>query len=200
MPIVFDKKAGQYRGEDGKFVPRITIENLITNEIVRNQRRSQALTTKLIEGDLDLDVWQQSIMQTIKESHLRLGILGSGGINNMDASKYGAIGNQIKEQYQYLAKFARSIEDSELSEAQIRMRLDQYMQSSKVTFYKLELKTRLNDGFQRGKRLLDRQSKHCPACITHERLDWVSLSEIVAPGTSCQCRSNCRCKLKYSRF
>ncbi|MGL5065324.1 MAG: hypothetical protein ACRC62_35585, partial [Microcoleus sp.] len=94
----------------------------------------------------------------------------------------------------------KSIENSELSEAQIRMRLDQYMKSGKTTFYNIELKSRIADGFQRGKRLLDRQAKHCPACINHEKREWVNLSDIVAPGTNCQCRSNCRCKLKYSRF
>jgi hypothetical protein len=200
MPITFDRNTGQYRGEDGRFVPRSTIESLISNEIARNQRRSQELTTKLISGDLELGDWQRQIMQTIKDSHLRLGILGAGGVDNASPSTYGTIGSQIKDQYKYLALFATSIEASELSEAQIRVRLDQYMKSSKITFYKIELKSRVADGFQRGKRLLDRQSKHCEACLGHERPMWVNLSDIIAPGTDCQCRSNCRCRVQYSRF
>lgn len=200
MAFTYDRKAGQYRGNDGRFVPRREIESLIDREIQSNQRKVQSLTGRLVSGEIELGDWQRSIMDLLRDSHLRLGLLGSGGKNAVSSVEYGAIGNRIKDQYRYLAEFAKSIEKEELSEAQVRSRIDQYAKSSRITFHEMELKTRAIDGFKRGRRLLDLQSKHCAACIAHEKKEWVNLSEIVAPGVGCQCRSNCRCRLFYSRF
>jgi hypothetical protein len=198
--IEYDRRAGQYRGPDGRFVGRSRIEALIQGEISQNQTSVRDLTTSLLLGSLSLPEWQTSIAQTLKYSHIRMGLLASGGRNATDSSDYGTIGAELRSQYQYLNKFAIEIEKGELSEAQILSRVNQYARSPKITFYKLELQTRLNDGFKRGRRLMDLQSNHCKSCINYQRLDWVNLSDVIAPGTSCECRMHCQCRIFYSRF
>lgn len=198
--IEYDQRTGQYRGSDGRFVGRSRIESLVQGEVSHNQDLMRDLTTKLIESDITLPEWQNAIAQQLKDSHVRMGLFASGGKNAMTPKGYDSIVESVNDQIDYFNNFSAAIEKGELSDAQIMARVGQYSRSSKTTFYKLELETRLDNGFQRGKRLLDAQSNHCAACIEHQRPEWVDLSDIIAPGMQCECRMNCRCRIMYSKF
>lgn len=202
MPIgiEYDQRTGQYRGSDGRFVGRSRVESLVQGELSRNQDLMRDLTTKLIGSDLSLPDWQKAIANQLKDSHIRMGLLASGGKNAITPDGLESITDSLNTQYQYFNDFSAAIEKGDLSDAQIMARIGQYARSSKTTFYKLELEARLDNGFKRGKRLLDAQSNHCAACIEHQRPEWVDLSDIIAPGLNCDCRMNCRCRVMYSRF
>jgi hypothetical protein len=158
------------------------------------------LTTQLIGNAIDLGTWQNTIAATLTDSHIRMGLLASGGSNVAGDKELLSIGAELKKQFGYLNSFATALENGELSPEQTLARVAQYAKSGRSTFYKLELETRRSDGFQRGKRLLDIQSNHCSSCVNHQRLEWVDLSDLIAPGTDCECRVNCRCRLMYSKF
>ena len=198
--IEYDRRSGQYRGPDGRYIGRSRIDALIQNDLAQVQASMRDLTSKLIEDSIDLGTWQQSMADLIKDSHLRMGLLASGGINAVSSVEYGAIGYEIKKQYQYLEIFSSSIRNGELSIEQVLARVNQYARSGRATFYNLEVRTRKENGFKKGKRLLDAQANHCSKCIAHQRTTWVDLSDIIAPGTNCYCRVNCRCRLEYARF
>lgn len=198
--IEYDRRAGQYRGLDGRFIGRSRIESLVLQELGATELRMRELTTNLIDGSLLLEDWQTSIASKLKDSHIRLGLLASGGVNATGQKEFLSINTEIKKQFDYFNSFSESIGKGDLSVEQILARINQYAKSGRSTFYKLELETRRSDGFKRGRRLLDPQSNHCAACLNHQRIDWVDLSDLIAPGTDCQCRVNCRCRLLYSRF
>ncbi len=198
--IAYDTRAGQYRGANGRFVPREQVQRFVDQEIRRTQIRLQAQTRLLVEGKLDIPAWQMAMAGLVKDSHLRMAALGSGGKDQLDARQYGAVGYQLKRQYQFLDQFAQDLADGKLTPERAIWRSGLYASSVKQTFSRTEQLSREREGFTVGKRLLDAQAQHCPECIGYERPDWVAIADIMPVGTNCSCQNFCKCRIVYARM
>ncbi|MBD3882171.1 hypothetical protein IFO70_10410 [Phormidium tenue FACHB-886] len=197
MPT-YDARAGQYRGENGRFVPRLEIMRLLDQEAVRTQTQLRGHTRLLIGGKLDLAEWESRTAATLKAAHLRIASLAAGGKGNLSPKHYGAIGYQLRGQYEYLDKFANDLAAGKLTPNQALRRSAQYGQSIRKTFHRAEQITRGSEGFSEAKRSLDPQAKHCASCLAHStRGRWKPIAEVVLPGAACACGQFCRCSIVY---
>lgn len=201
LQIRYDPNSGQYRNlSSGRFVGRSQVLKLLDQEVGRTEARLAAHTRLLTQGTINLPEWQIRMAQTLKESHLRMGMFAAGGKERMNPSLTGATGVQLRKQYQYLDRFAHDIAAGRLTPQQAIARSRLYGKSIKLTFFRVEKLSRKSEGFMVGKRLLDPQAKHCRSCIRHHRPDWVEIDQIVSPGTSCECQNNCRCQVLYAKL
>lgn len=199
--IVYNSNAGRYVYADSRqFVPNAVIDNLLDQEIKRLETRLAATTRLLADDKLTLAEWQTRFATTLRDAHIQIGALASGGKNQMGSQQYGAIGFQLRRQYQYLDGFAQDLQDGKLTAAQALSRSRQYGSSINTTFHRLEQVTRQSEGFNEAKRGLDPQARHCASCPGYSTNgEWRAIDQVVSPGVNCECGQRCRCPISYRR-
>ncbi len=202
MELKFDRRSGQYRNlETGRFVPRADVLRLVEEETLRGEVRLKAIARLLIAGRIDLPEFQERFAEQLKASHLRLGMLSSGGKEGVTKADYGAVGKNLRDEYKYLRGFGQAIAAGELNPEQIVKRAASYGQSARISFFSVEKQSRKRNGVNQGRRDLDPQSsKHCADCLRHATHGWVGIDQIVPVGTKCLCRQRCRCRISWRAF
>ena len=74
--------------------------------------------------------------------YIQLGILGRGGRDQMTQSDWGRIGQMLRSQYGYLDGFMDEIANGNLTEGQIRSRLNMYYESAQSSYETMNAITR----------------------------------------------------------
>lgn len=72
----------------------------------------ERLATQYSNGSLSLREWQEAMKNEIRNSHISQYVVGHGGRDTMSFADWGRLGYKIREQYQYLERFARDLEGS----------------------------------------------------------------------------------------
>jgi len=194
----YDRRTGNYRSANGRFVPRATILRLVDEESLRLSTRLKAHTRLLTSERIDLLEWQRRMAEDIKLSGIRMGVLASGGRSQTSSASYGAIGRELRSQYSFLANFAQDLAAGKLSKEQAIARAGMYGGSARTAFHQAEKVTRKREGFKLAKRILDPQSNHCRECLEHATGDrYLPIADIVPIGSNCSCHSRCRCKILF---
>lgn len=199
MTLTYDRRVGQYRGDDGRFIPRSEVGRLVDQMSDRLAVRMAAQTRLLIAQKISLPEWQIATASAIKDAHLQAAMLAAGGKDRLTNQHLGTIGAELKRQYKFIDKFAADMSTGEMTEAQALRRSKAYGKSIKLSYSRSEKITRINNGANAGKRILDVQARHCPECLSYARLDWAPIMEIVPVGVACSCQNNCRCRIVFAR-
>jgi hypothetical protein len=149
----------------------------------------------MVRDRLSIANFQLSVANDLKNTHIQLAMLASGG-GKIDL----AVETELGEQFDRLDKFGQSIARGELSVPQIKARTRQYANSARMSFYKIEALSKARSGIKTGKRLLDNQAKHCASCLRYAGLGYVPLAELISPGTDCECGYGCKCSVVYRYY
>lgn len=200
---VYDPRLSQYKDKQtGKIVSKAKILKLFDNEKARLETRLVKLSSQLERGDLTIAQWQRQITQELKQSHIRMGLLAGGGTNVPYTRKlYGAIGNNLKKQQEFLVQFRRDIQKGKYKDnpEKLKWRARLYADSIRESFNDGERIARNQEGFDLAKRILDAGANHCDDCRRYANRGWVPLNEVVRPKTNCECKWRCRCFLAWKR-
>lgn len=196
----FDARSHRYRNaETGRFVRYAEVLKLADEEVNRLEVRLQGHARLLNSGKIGVAEFQTRMAESLKESHLRMAMLGAGGKKAMTPSQYGHVGQQLRKQYEYLYRFGKVLEGQTLTEAQILRRAKSYAKSVNIAFRQAEMTARGGVGFY-GKRLLDPQARHCAECISYQTLTWTPVSQITPLGVNCSCGGKCRCRMVFRKI
>lgn len=196
--IEYVPAAGQYRdAETKRFVPRSRILLELDREKQATQARMSGLTRRLASGSLSVSEWQMQMGQSLKNSHIRLAALSAGGRSQITQRHLGVVGGRLRGEYARIANFAQEMKAGQISVAQAIARSKLYAQSALQTFHAGEKISREQEGKTMAMRSLDPGADHCRQCPGHATGGFVPLSQIVAIGTDCDCRGNCRCSIIY---
>lgn len=200
--IAYSSSTGQYRDlSTGRFVRRTEVMKFVDREIERTKVQLQGHTRLLIGDRINMAEWQVRMAETLKASHIRMGALGSGGVENLNSRKYGAIGYQLRQQYEYLSKFSLDVAEGWLTPKQALVRSGLYATSIKLSFNRCEQLTKQEEGFRTARRGLDPQANHCASCINYStRGQWMPIDQVVLPGVACECGQFCKCPIEFSKF
>ncbi len=168
---------------------------------IQNKRSKTYLekqAKRLVNREISLSQFQTIMTEELKRSHLRMGLLASGGKDGISKAGYGATGQRLKEEYSYLRNFVNAIARGELTEPRIIYRAGLYGLSSAAAFYKSEQISRIENGAVLAKRSLDPQAQHCPDCpALSTNGQWLPIEQVTPPTRNCVCRSRCRCIIQY---
>lgn len=131
-------------------------------------QRMENLTQRMIDEEIDMITWQIEMKDLLRESYKLQFIAGKGG----DASQifigdYGAMGQPLSKQYEYLNAFARAVREAADAGKDVQFavkRAGMYGLSSQQVFWK--------------------------AAIPAE------LSQVPGDGKT-QCKTHCQCTLKF---
>jgi len=194
-PWRYDVSTGRYRGPDGRFLPRTRQRNILDTALASSSREMKSLGEQLRTRQITLPQWEREMRTQIKAAHLANGAMARGGFKRLGPREYGRIGAQVKEQYRYLAKFAREIEAGLPLDGRFLNRTGMYAQAGRGTFHKLEQAEMADLGMTEERNVLH-PADHCAGCLGETALGWVPIGDLVPIGSR-DCRANDRCTIEY---
>jgi hypothetical protein len=189
---------GRFVNERGQFISDAAVRSVIDNIADHASDRMAAASQALLEGRSSLAAWQASLLQDIKNAHVSTGVLAHGGVQQMNAQRWGALGPTIREQYQFLANFAAQIASGEQPlNGSLTARARQYGQASRVTYERTRGAAQQVRGYQSCRNVLH-AGESCSQCRSEAARGWVPVGTLVPVGSRI-CRSNCRCTISFRR-
>jgi hypothetical protein len=195
----YDRNAGRYRDERGKFLSQAAVQKLVDGRIGKLETQLKQFTRMLGNGSISLDQWQGSVREAIKAAHIQAAIIGHGGRGNMGSAEYGRVGQRLRSEYAYLQNFASDLLGRRISAPMSLARISLYAQSVRGSFLQGEETQKQKQGFSLMRRKLDAQAQHCQDCIVYAARGVVPIGVVPLPGQRCACRAHCRCSVEYFR-
>ena len=195
----YDRNAGRYRDERGKFLSKASVEKLVDGRIGKLESKLKQFTRMLANGSITLDQWQGSVREAIKAAHIQAAIIGHGGRSGMGSAEYGRIGQRLRLEYDYLQRFAGDLLRGAVSAPMAISRIGLYAQSVRGSYW---LGTELREqaqGYSLMRRILDDQAQHCSDCLAFAARGTVPIGSVPLPGQRCACGARCRCSVRYFR-
>lgn len=204
--VTYDPRSGRYRSEFGGFLSAVDVRSVVEGEVNRLNTRLQTINDALLTNAIPLSLWEEAIAAQVKQSHLRVTALGVGGDEALRRSPlarryFGVAGRNLRDVYASIRRLGDRIENGDLTEAQIRDRVNRLGNTVIPAHGRAQLLTRIaQQGHNEGARRLDVNVKnHCAQCPGHQRLDWVPIDQIVPVGHACDCGGYCHCTVR-TRF
>lgn len=185
--------------ETGKIVSRAVVADGLEAMMDASAVNMNALTQSLIDGQISLASWQSGMMTEIKNAHVASAALANGGWQNMTQADWGATGQLIREQYDFLRNYAKEIADgTQALDGRALVRSDLYADAANGTYWEIDKRSHLQDGFDEGRRVLEPGADHCEDCEEYASEGWMPIDDIPEIGNS-QCTTRCRCEIEYRR-
>lgn len=190
-----------YNAETGQFVAQSDIRSALENLIDQSGLNMNALTQSLQDGKISLADWQSGMMREIKLTHTASGALANGGWGQMTQSDWGATGQLIRQQYDYLRNFAKEIADgTQPLDGRMLVRADLYADSSNGTYATIRGRAYLADGFEEERRVLEvKDGNNCDGCVEQAAQGWQPIGTLEPIGSQ-ECITRCRCVFSYRRM
>jgi len=186
-----------YSLETGVFVSRASVTAGLESVLDVSALRMNAVTQSLIDGNISIAGWQSEMMQQIKLTHTASAALSQGGFGQMTQSDWGATGALIKKQYKYLENYAADIANgTQVLDGRALVRSDMYADAANGTFWEMDKRSMIADGYEEGRRVLESGADHCDDCEEYASEGWMPIDEIPEIGDS-QCMTRCRCTIEF---
>lgn len=193
---------GAYRNDQtGQIVEardaRIAFDSYIDNSTAI----SKDLAISLQNGRLSLADWQTRMASHIKDVQINAAINANGGRDQMTRSDWGRTGQLIKQQYQFLDKFAEDIASGKQPlDGRFVQRSQLYTQSGETTRNVFETVNARDAGMDEERSLLEaRDNRNCEgagSCPGETNKGWQPIGTLIPIGNRI-CNKNCRCHFEY---
>ena len=195
--FVWDAVSGRYRSvASGRFLSSSTAHGYVVDYSANVGKALRELTQQLRAGSLTVAEWQLSMAAEIKAAHLAAAMAAAGGKAQMTQALYGAVGQRLRLEYQFLGKLADGIANGTIPmDGRILARAEQYGRDARETYQRILAREMTKRGADEV-RNIRHSSDSCPGCIDAEALGWVPLAQMSYPGTR-ECRANCLCSMEY---
>lgn len=195
----YDRIAGRYRDERGKFLSKAAVGQLVDKRIDKLESSLKRYTRMLSDGQITLDQWQGSVREAIKTAHIQAAIVGYGGREAMGSAEFGRIGQRLRAEYGYLQNFVSDLLGGRVSAPMAVARIGLYAQSVRGSYWQGTELREQERGFSLMRRKLDAQAQHCQDCIDYASRGIVPIGSLPMPGQRCACRARCKCSVEYFR-
>jgi hypothetical protein len=192
----WDAVAQRYRDlTSGQFISADDVHAVMQERIDTAFARFQDMTAGLADGSVDIGEFQEAVMVELRRAYTEMTALSYGGWDQVSQAGWGAIGAELKSEYQYLAGFMDEIAAGNLSEAQIAARLDQYANGIWGAYENSKTDAMGEAGYDEEIRDLEAGAEHCEDCLAAAG-HWEGIGELPDIGDS-QCGSNCQCTKRF---
>lgn len=186
-----------YDLETGKFVSNAAVREGLESLMDASALNMNTFTQSLIDGSTSLADWQTGMMQQIKITHTASAALSQGGWAQMTQSDWGATGQLIRAQYDYLRNFAAEIASGKQPlDGRALVRADLYADAANGTFAEMGRRDAIESGMDEERRILEDTINACDGCISQADLDWQPIGTLESIGSQ-ECSTRCRCEFTY---
>jgi hypothetical protein len=199
MPIVYDSSAGQYRGDNGRFISRSRVLEVVEAETLTLQTKLQSHVKKAIRGQIDAATLAKNISQDLKIASIQSAAMAKGGIKRLTFSDYGKIGKAQQERNKRIRSLVDGLIAGTVSEKQALQRAAQYAGTIKQIHSVVE-HSEQSQYYNQAKRILTPGFEHCNVCIGFKTDGWINAAEVIPIVSQCSCRQNCKCVIMYRNF
>ena len=204
---VYVARLGKYRNTaTGQFVSLEAIFNLRdTNETATVDTLAR-LSLALSDGQLPTDAWFLAMQQQLRRLTVQQGALGAGGFTALTKRDLKRMDRALQEDWPRLQAFGEAIAKGQLSEAQIRARVNMYAGHARTQFYAAQRRPVHKRSEVVLERRLIKPGEVCPLCSYLASLGWQPYGSLPLPGTPVadwtdgQCYTACRCDLERQVF
>jgi hypothetical protein len=195
----WNANAGRYVDmATGRFMPRDAVFDIVDQSIETFKLETKNFIAGVIDRRVPIEVLHRAAIQEIKLAHLESYAAGRGGWAQMTQSDYGRIGQMLRQEYGYLRGFMEDIQAGLLSEAQIKARMDLYINHSLTSFWNGSRTAAGEAGNTERRRVLGSTDNHCKDCPGYAGV-WSPINDPwpPPPGMACECSGNCLCSEEY---
>lgn len=198
--FIWNEDARRYIDADtGRFVSSSAVRDALENVMDDAALTMNGLSQQLLDGTISLSDWQTGMMEQIKITHTAAGASANGGWAQMTPSDWGAVGRDIRDQYDYLRNFASQIASGEQPlDGRVLVRSDMYGDAGRATYEDIRRRGMIAQGYIEGRRVLG-QADHCDDCLEYANDGWMPAEDVPEIGNS-QCLTRCACNIEYRRL
>ena len=200
----YDPRTGDYRyskGESkGQKIPKVEA----MDQIQRYQHSEEARLVALADRELPARDFYRIAKDHLKNIYVAQFLRGVGGYEHATDGDWLKVASLLKEQYYQgkgddgkpfgLKHLAKELQG--LSPAMVRHRLSLYARSGNHAYWLGRQRSAQRMGYSHGLRVLGR-AEHCPDCVAYAAMAPRLLHEVILPGQKCECRSNCKCSIRF---
>lgn len=126
----------------GTFIGQKKMLDFREQIIVSSKERVNGLSAQLGKGDINLNQWTLAMRQEIKDNFINQYMLAHGGRNTMSQADWGRVGQMVRNQYQYLDRFATDIAGGRYNESAVASRARMYAEASSQAFERSKVAAR----------------------------------------------------------
>lgn len=131
----WDDHTKRYRNTvSGRFLGSKQMIELRDTFLDVQKDKARQLIDSLADGRLTLQEWTLQQRTLIRQTYIDEYVMAHGGRGTMTQRDWGILGQQIKEQYGYLAKFEQDLRNGKLSPGQAGTRASMYVESASQAF------------------------------------------------------------------
>lgn len=205
----YDKKAQRFRNKStGKFLSQNQAIKVLESGITDRRNKVSNTIDRYLSGKIEIDTFVLQIADSIKDLHVLNSVIAVGGRKDqLSKQQLQALQSRVKGELTTsidpitsekfgLQVLTRDLLSGEVSEAQLRDRLNRYMDSAVLTQNYIKNEHQKSKGATEGLRILG-STENCKECLEYVGLGWVKLDKLILPGQQCSCRSNCKCSITY---
>lgn len=204
---LWDKKSGRYRDRStGRYLSQQNLEALQRRHIAQIEKDINTIADLLLRGQISLATWQEATAKSLKTLHLHQLVLARGGVKQTTAADYLAVGRELRNQYTYLRQFATdlqrgySVNDKgqqvPMTVGRFKARLSLYAKAGRISHEQGKQEVAKSQGKYFMQRFLG-IAEHCPSCPRYAAMGVRPIGGLPLPGVACECRSNCKCYVRY---
>lgn len=191
--------ARYYSLETGRFVPFSAVRNALESVIDASGVQMNILSTQLQGGEITLAQWQAGMMESIKTAHVAATAAANGGWAQVGQAEWGAAGQMIREQYDYLRRFAGQIANGEQAlDGRFLVRADMYADAARGTYEAIRQRIRVMEGYEEERSVLEPGVDHCDGCLERAAEGWQPIGSLLPIGDA-ECLTRCHCEMRYRR-
>ncbi len=196
MGYTWDSAVQRYRNPtSGRFVSPRDVRAEVDVYLENARSGARGLTQLLVDGRVSLGDWQGLMADEIKALHTSNAVLARGGWEQMADDDWSRLGEQVRDEYPYLRRWAIALEDGTAPlDGRALARADMYVQSARGTYEEAKRYGGLQYGFLWERNVLGATLDHCSGCREASDMGVRPVGEITAVGDR-DCSSNCDCEL-----
>ena len=149
-------------------------------------------------GEISAAQFQATMMGTIKDSQIAAALAAYGGRGQMDASRWGLVGRQIRTQYLYARQMVADVLDGrQRMNGRLDARARQYGQAARSLYENIRRREAAGAGMTFEANHLH-ATESCDQCRAMSAMGRVPIGTLVPIGQR-TCRQSCRCTLSFHR-
>lgn len=180
----------------GRLIPEASVRRAVDRVADEASERMADISRSLIERELAISAWQRQMMQLTKDAMIAGTVAGRGGSDQMTQADWGRVGRALRDQYDYLRRFALQIASGDQpADGRLVNRARLYGQQARVAYERTRARNAERLGRDEERNVLH-PAEHCGECRELAALGWVDRGTLPEIGAR-TCLANCRCSIEH---
>lgn len=202
----WDEAVSRYRDvATGRFLSRASVQSMLEKSLSAAFNAADTLAGYVANGTISTVDASAALWNEIRGEYIRQYLAGIGGKQVMTAADWGSVGNALREQRGWFDKFVK--EWPNLSEGQIKMRVQMYINSAREAYQRAKSKVARKWGADEVRWGLG-ITEHCELCLEWASMGWQPIGKrggfptrdgesYPCDGKSCRGMTKCGCYLDF---